>query len=62
MERTWTPADLSKFPDGANVSSWAKEAMQDAVALGLINGTKAPDDKVYLTRRAAPPASRSRRS
>ena len=48
MERTWTPADLSTFPDGANVSSWAKEAMQDAVALGLINGTKASDDKVYL--------------
>ena len=48
MERTWTPADLNKFPDGANVSSWAKEAMQDAVALGLINGTKAPDGKVYL--------------
>lgn len=48
MNRTWTPADLSAFPDGANVSSWAKEAMQDAVALGLINGTKAPDDKVYL--------------
>ena len=48
MNRTWTPADLSAFPDGAQVSSWAKEAMQDAVALGLINGTKAPDDKVYL--------------
>ena len=48
MERTWTPADLSKFPDGAQVSSWAKEAMQDAVALGLINGTKASDGKVYL--------------
>ena len=48
MERTWTPADLSTFPDGAQVSGWAKEAMQDAVALGLINGTKAPDDKVYL--------------
>ena len=48
MERTWTPADLSTFPDGANVSSWAKEAMQDAVALGLINGTKAPDGLVYL--------------
>ena len=48
MNRTWTPADLSKFPDGANVSSWAKEAMQDAVALGLINGTKAPDGVVYL--------------
>ena len=48
MNRTWTPADLNKFPDGAQVSSWAKEAMQDAVALGLINGTKAPDGKVYL--------------
>ncbi len=48
MNRTWTPADLSKFPDGANVSSWAKEAMQDAVALGLINGTKASDGVVYL--------------
>ena len=48
MNRTWTPADLSTFPDGANVSSWAKEAMRDAVALGLINGTKAPDGKVYL--------------
>ena len=48
MERTWTPADLNKFPDGAQVSGWAKEAVQDAVALGLINGTKAPDGKVYL--------------
>ena len=48
MNRTWTPADLSTFPDGAQVSSWAKEAMQDAVALGLINGTKAPDGLVYL--------------
>ena len=48
MERTWTPADLSAFPDGAQVSSWAKKAMQDAVALGLINGTKASDGLVYL--------------
>ena len=48
MERTWTPADLSTFPDGAQVSRWAKEAMQDAVALGLINGTKASDGLVYL--------------
>ena len=48
MERTWTPADLSAFPDGAQVSGWAKEAMQDAVALGLINGTKASDGVVYL--------------
>ena len=48
MNRTWTPADLSAFPDGAQVSGWAKEAMQDAVALGLINGTKTPDGLVYL--------------
>ena len=48
MERTWTPADLSTFPDGAQVSGWAKEAVQDAVALGLINGTKASDGVVYL--------------
>ena len=48
MNRTWTSADLSTFPDGAQVSGWAKEAMQDAVALGLINGTKAPDGLVYL--------------
>ena len=48
MERTWTPADLSTFPDGAQVSGWAKEAMQDAVALGLINGTKASDGLVYI--------------
>ena len=48
MNRTWAPADLSTFPDGAQVSGWAKEAMQDAVALGLINGTKAPDGLVYL--------------
>ena len=48
MNRTWTPADLSTFPDGAQVSGWAKEAMQDAVALGLINGTKMPDGAVYL--------------
>ena len=48
MNRTWTPADLSAFPDGAQVSGWAKVAMQDAVALGLINGTKASDGLVYL--------------
>ena len=48
MNRTWTPADLSAFPDGAQVSGWAKEAMQDAVALGLINGTATSDGTVYL--------------
>ena len=38
LERTWTPADLSIFPDAGSVSGWAKDAMADAVALGLISG------------------------
>ena len=38
LERTWTPADLSVFPDEGSVSDWAKDAMADAVALGLISG------------------------
>ena len=31
-------ADLSTFPDAGSVSDWAKDAMADAVALGLISG------------------------
>ena len=38
LERTWTPADLSDFPDAGSVSDWAKDAMADAVGLGLISG------------------------
>ena len=38
LERTWTPADLSVFPDAGSVSDWAKDAMADAVGLGLISG------------------------
>ena len=38
LERTWTPADLSVFPDAGSVSDWAKDALADAVALGLISG------------------------
>ena len=30
LERTWTPADLSIFPDADSVSDWAKDAMADA--------------------------------
>ena len=33
-----TPADLSRYPDAGSVSDWAKDAMADAVALGLISG------------------------
>ena len=40
-------ADLVAFPDGDQVSSWAREAMADAVALGIINGTKV-GDQVFL--------------
>ena len=38
LERTWPPADLSVFPDAGSVSGWAKDALADAVALGLISG------------------------
>ena len=38
LERTWTPAGLSAFPDADSVSDWAKDAMADAVGLGLISG------------------------
>ena len=48
IKPTWTPADLSKYPDVNKVPSWALGAMQDAVALKLINGSKASDGTVYL--------------
>ena len=38
LERTWALADLSAFPDAGSVSDWAKDAMADAVGLGLISG------------------------
>ncbi|MFR5420504.1 MAG: S-layer homology domain-containing protein [Oscillospiraceae bacterium] len=37
LERTWTPADLSASRCGQRVH-WAKDAMADAVGLGLISG------------------------
>ena len=43
LKHTWTPADLSAFPDGGQVSDWARDAMADAVALGLISGAQTPD-------------------
>ena len=48
LERTWTPADLSGFPDADSVSDWAKDAMADAVGLGLISGATAGDGVAYL--------------
>ena len=41
-------ADLSRFPDAANVSDEAREAMAWAVAAGLINGTTDAQGNVVL--------------
>lgn len=38
VTRTWAPADLSVYPDAGSVSDWAKDALADAVTLGLISG------------------------
>ena len=40
IKPTWTPADLSKYPDVNKVPGWAMGAMQDAVALRLISGNE----------------------
>ena len=48
IKPTWTPADLSKYPDVNEVPGWALGAMQDAVALRLISGNEAFDGTVYL--------------
>ena len=48
IKPTWTPADLSTYPDVNNVPSWAMGAMQDAVALRLISGNEASNGTVYL--------------
>ena len=47
LKHTWTPADLSAFPDGASVSDWAQAARADAVALELISGAET-DDGIFL--------------
>lgn len=39
-ERPAAPADLAAFPDGGSVSPWARDAMADAVALGVLGGAE----------------------
>lgn len=39
-ERPTAPADLAAFPDGGSVSPWARDAMADAVALGILGGAE----------------------
>lgn len=41
-------ADLSRFPDGDQVSDWARPALSAAVALGLISGVEEDGGTVYL--------------
>ena len=41
-------ADLSRFPDGDQVSDWARPALSAAVALGLISGVEEDGGVVYL--------------
>ena len=48
VTRTWTPADLSVYPDAGSVSDWAKDALADAVTLGLISGATAGDGVACL--------------
>lgn len=36
-------ADLAAFPDGASVSDWARDAVAEAVAFGLISGAQTKD-------------------
>ncbi len=63
LKNLCTPADLSRYPDAGSVSDWAKNAMADAVALGLISGATATAADLASSRRAEMRrASRSQRS
>ena len=61
LKNLCTPADLSRYPDAGSVSDWAKNAMADAVALGLISGASNGADPPR-TAGAVRRASRSQRS
>ena len=47
MRNSGEAADLAAFPDSGRVSSWARDAMADAVSLGLISGVRT-DDGTFL--------------
>ncbi len=46
-------ANLAAFPDGGSVSDWARDAMADAVALGLISGAQTKDGTLLLPQNSA---------
>lgn len=46
-------ANLAAFPDGGQVSDWARDAMADAVALGLISGAQTKDGTLLLPQNSA---------
>ena len=41
-------ADITSFPDAGDVSSYAADAVSWANAVGLINGNRKKDGKVYI--------------
>ena len=53
MHNIGEAADLSAFPDGSQVSDWARDAMADAVALGLISGAQTKDGTFLLPQNSA---------
>ena len=53
MHNIGEAADLSAFPDGGQVSDWARDAMADAVALGLISGAQTKDGTLLLPQNSA---------
>lgn len=48
IESGETPADLSAYPDGGSVSDWARTAMADAVALGILSGAQDSNGTLWL--------------
>ena len=54
-DHTWPPADLSAFPDGADVSDWARDAVAEAVALGILNGAEINGELWLLPQGAGDP-------
>ena len=47
-ERPETPADLSAYPDGGSVSGWARAAMADVVARGILSGAQDSSGTLWL--------------
>ena len=60
LKQQWALADLSEYPDGDQVSPWARASMQHAMSM-IISGAEI-NGVVYIDPQATPRASRSPRS